>query len=60
MKKELIERLTQVDPGTPMGELFCRFWLPALIASELNGPDEKPVALRILGEDLVAFDLDGR
>ena len=43
-----------------MGELFRRFWLPALIASELNGPDEEPVVLRILGEDLVAFDLDGR
>ena len=61
MKKELNERLTQVGPGTPMGELFRRFWLPALLASELNGPDEEPVPLRILGEDLVAFrDTDGR
>ncbi len=61
MKKELNERLTQVGPGTPMGELFRRFWLPALLTSELNGPDEEPVPLRILGEDLVAFrDTDGR
>tara|TARA_B100000315_G_C14592443_1_gene596687 strand:- start:5025 stop:6326 length:1302 start_codon:yes stop_codon:yes gene_type:complete len=61
MKKELNERLTQIGAGTPMGELFRRFWLPALLTSELNGPDEEAVPLRILGEDLVAFrDTDGR
>jgi phthalate 4,5-dioxygenase len=32
-----------------------------LLESELNGPDEEPVSLRILGEDLVAFrDTEGR
>jgi len=61
MKKELNERLTQVGPGTPMGELFRRFWLPVLLASELNGSDGEPVPFRILGEDLIAFhDTDGR
>ncbi|HUZ77563.1 MAG TPA: Rieske 2Fe-2S domain-containing protein [Chloroflexota bacterium] len=53
--------LTQVGPGTPMGELFRRFWLPAMLSEELPGPDCTPVRLRLLGEDLVAFkDTQGR
>src|SRR3954469_19755506 len=47
--------ITLVGPGTPMGELFRRHWLPALLTSELPGPDCAPVQLRLLGEDLVAF-----
>src|SRR5262245_28020936 len=38
-----------------MGELFRRFWLPAMLPSELPKPDCPPVRLRLLGEDLVAF-----
>lgn len=47
--------LTETDPGTPMGELFRRFWLPAMLSEELPGADCPPVRLRILGENLVAF-----
>jgi nitrite reductase/ring-hydroxylating ferredoxin subunit len=47
--------LTQVGPGTPMGNLFRQFWLPALLEEELPAPDCAPVKLRLLGEDLVAF-----
>ena len=47
--------LTQVGPKTPVGELFRRFWIPALLAEELPGPDCEPVRLRLLGEDLIAF-----
>jgi phenylpropionate dioxygenase-like ring-hydroxylating dioxygenase large terminal subunit len=47
--------ITQVGPGTPMGQLFRRFWLPAMLASELAETDGAPVRLRLLGEDLVAF-----
>src|SRR3954453_20780618 len=47
--------VTQVGPGTPMGNLFRQFWLPALLASELPEPDCAPLRLRLLGEDLVAF-----
>jgi phenylpropionate dioxygenase-like ring-hydroxylating dioxygenase large terminal subunit len=47
--------LTQTDRGTPMGELFRRYWLPALHADELPRPDGVPVRVRLLGEDLVAF-----
>ncbi|WAJ44317.1 Rieske 2Fe-2S domain-containing protein [Mycobacterium sp. Aquia_216] len=49
------EFLTRVGAGTPMGEYFRRFWLPALLDRELPGPDCDPVRTRILGEDLVAF-----
>ncbi len=44
-----------------MGNLFRRFWLPALLAAEVAEPDSPPKRLRILGEDLVAFrDTSGR
>src|SRR5919197_1494243 len=49
------ELLCHTDAGTPMGELFRRFWLPALLPSELPHPDCDPIRFRILGEDLVAF-----
>ena len=53
--------LTQVGPGTAMGELFRRFWLPALLAEELPANDGVPVRVRLLGEDMIAFrDTDGR
>jgi nitrite reductase/ring-hydroxylating ferredoxin subunit len=55
------ELLCRTNAGTPMGELFRRFWLPALIPSELPQPDSDPVRLRILGEDLIAFrDTNGK
>lgn len=44
-----------------MGNLLRRFWLPALLTSEVAAPDSPPKRLRILGEDLVAFrDTAGR
>src|SRR3954454_5661361 len=49
------ELLTKTGPGTPMGTLFRRFWLPALLPRELPGADSDPTRFRILGEDLVAF-----
>jgi nitrite reductase/ring-hydroxylating ferredoxin subunit len=38
-----------------MGEVFRRFWLPALLDTELPEPDCAPIRVRLLGEDLVAF-----
>ena len=49
------ERLTRVGPGTPMGNVFRRYWLPAALSSELPEPDGAPVRVRLLGEDLIAF-----
>lgn len=61
LRPEDNELLCKVGPGTPMGELFRRFWLPALIPAEIAEPDCNPVRLRLLGEDLIVFrDTDGR
>ena len=48
-------RLTRIGPGSQMGNLFRRYWLPALLSEELPDVDGKPVRVRLLGEDLVAF-----
>lgn len=50
------DRLTQVGPGTPMGELLRRYWHPVATLSELEQTPTMPV--RILGEDLVVFRSD--
>ena len=47
--------LTQTGAGTPMGALFRRYWLPALLAHELPKPDCAPVRVKLLGERLLAF-----
>jgi phenylpropionate dioxygenase-like ring-hydroxylating dioxygenase large terminal subunit len=49
------ERLVRVGPGTPGGDLFRRYWQPALMSSELPENDGPPVRVRLLGEDLIAF-----
>jgi phenylpropionate dioxygenase-like ring-hydroxylating dioxygenase large terminal subunit len=55
------EYLTRVGRGTPMGALFRRYWLPALLAEELPEPDCPPVRVKLLGERLLAFrDTSGR
>ncbi|HEU0169023.1 MAG TPA: Rieske 2Fe-2S domain-containing protein [Chloroflexota bacterium] len=47
--------VAQIGPGTMMGDVFRRYWLPLLLSSELPGPDSDPVRIRHLGEDLIAF-----
>lgn len=61
LTREENEMLTKTGPGTPMGELLRRFWLPVLLPEELPSPDCTPVRVRLLCEDLVAFrDTSGR
>lgn len=51
--------LTRVGPGTPMGNLLRRYWMPIAGASELDDNPVKPV--RFFGEDLTLYkDLGGR
>jgi nitrite reductase/ring-hydroxylating ferredoxin subunit len=38
-----------------MGEVFRRYWIPALLSADIAEPDGAPVRVRLLGEDLVAF-----
>ena len=49
------EYLVRVGPGTPMGTLLRRFWMPVMISTELPEPDCAPVRVKILCEDLVAW-----
>ena len=61
LSREDNEAIVQVGPGTPMGELFRRYWTPALISEELPSPDCPPVRFKLLGEELVGFrDSNGR
>lgn len=54
------ELLTAVGETTAMGRLLRRFWLPALLATDLVA-DGPPRRVRLLGHRLVAFrDTDGR
>src|ERR1700730_2287512 len=55
LKREDNELVTRVGPGSPMGDTMRRYWMPALLASELPGPDSDPVRVQLLGEKLVAF-----
>ncbi|HEV8020077.1 MAG TPA: Rieske 2Fe-2S domain-containing protein, partial [Candidatus Lustribacter sp.] len=55
------DRVTRVGPGTPMGEVFRRYWLPVAQPAQIAEPDSPPIRLRVLGEDLIAFRAtDGR
>jgi phenylpropionate dioxygenase-like ring-hydroxylating dioxygenase large terminal subunit len=53
-----IARLTEVGPGTPMGNLMRRYWHPVGIPADASAT---PREVRILGEDLILFrDGSGR
>ena len=53
-----LRELTEVGPGTPMGELLRRYWHPVGLVADARAI---PRAIRALGEDLVLFrDGDGR
>jgi 5,5'-dehydrodivanillate O-demethylase len=47
------DTLTQITPGTPMGNLMRRYWHPVAAAVELETAWTKQV--RILGENLILF-----
>ena len=55
IKPEQNEILTRTNAGTPMGELFRRYWIPALLATELSERDGPPVRVKLMGEALIAF-----
>src|SRR5438094_3421953 len=54
LTEEENQKLTQVGPGTPGGELLRRYWHPVAGLHQLT--DEQPICfVRLLGEDLVLF-----
>ena len=55
------ETLTRVGPGTRMGNLLRRYWVPALASSEIPEADGPQVRVQLLGEKLLAFrNTDGK
>src|SRR5829696_3085732 len=53
LTREANERLTQVGPGTPMGNLLRRYWHAVAATAEL---DKEPVlAVKLLGENLALY-----
>ncbi len=61
LTKEQNDFVTQTGPGTPMGDLFRSYWIPALLASELPTSDCPPVRIELLSEKLLAWrDTQGR
>ena len=61
LNREENEIIVHTGPGTPMGEVMRRYWLPALLSWELDEPDGTPVRVKLVGEELIAFkDTDGK
>ncbi|HQT63511.1 MAG: (2Fe-2S)-binding protein [Acidocella sp. 20-57-95] len=61
LRAEQNELLTRSGPGTPMGDLFRRYWIPALLAEELPENDCPPVRVKLLSERLLAVrDTEGK
>jgi phthalate 4,5-dioxygenase len=59
--REENDLLTRTGPGTPMGSLMRRYWLPVLYTHQLPERDGPPVRVKLLSEKLVAFrDSTGR
>ena len=55
MEKHKAETLVRTGPGTPMGNLLRRYWVPVLMSREIAEPDGPQVRVQILGEKLLAF-----
>jgi phthalate 4,5-dioxygenase len=53
--REQNDFLTRTGPGTPMGSLLRRYWIPALLSSEVPEADCPPVRVKLMSERLLAF-----
>ena len=55
LSKEQNDALTQVGPGTPMGELLRHYWYPIAFTKDLDAFPTKKV--RLLGEDFALYKM---
>ena len=61
LSKEDHEQLTRVGPGTIMGDFVRQYWIPFLPSRDLPAPDDRPIKVRLLGEELIPFrDTNGQ
>src|SRR4030095_6933445 len=49
------DALTQVGPGSVMGNLFRQYWLPVTAATDMQEATGRPLRVKLLGEDLTLF-----
>ena len=55
LTREQNEQLTRTGPGTLLGDLFRRYWIPAILAEEVAERDGPPVRVQLLGSDPVCL-----
>ena len=61
LTREHNELVTRTGPGTPMGAMLRRYWIPFLLSEELPEPECPPVRVKLLSERLLVFrDSEGR
>lgn len=61
MERNLANTLILTGPGTAMGNLMRRYWVPILQSREIAEPDGPSVRVQIMSEKLLAFrDTAGR
>ena len=61
LSQEENELICRVGPGTPMGNLFREYWLPAMLTRGAARAGQRPVRVLMLGEQLIAFrDTNGK
>ena len=61
LPREENDLVTRVGPGTPLGNVMRRYWIPVCTAEQLPHPDGAPLRLSVLGEHFVAFrDTNGK
>jgi phenylpropionate dioxygenase-like ring-hydroxylating dioxygenase large terminal subunit len=60
MDKQMSETLVRTNPGTSLGNVMRRYWVPILLSREIADRDGPQVRVKIMGEKLLAFrDSDG-
>lgn len=61
LSREENDLVTRVGPGTPLGEMLRRYWIPVCMSREIADKDSAPLRVRLLGEDFIAFrDTNGK
>ena len=61
LSREENDLVTQVGPGTPVGEMMRRYWIPVCTSRQIADKDSAPLRVRLLGEDFIAFrDTNGK